>query len=411
MSRYPLFIAALKGADSPMSMNVSMLAPYISRRGGGVTDCVRSLARFLENKHDIYVDVISVEDEFSAEDRTPWGDLSVHLLASKYAAFRYAPDLSRQLSSLTPDLVHTHGLWTYLSVAATRWSKSNGGLPRRPYVVSTHGMLDPWALHNSRWKKIIAGFAFERRHLENAACIHAINQAEAVAIRAFGLKNPVCIIPNGVEVPASNAANRTPPWTAHIVSDRKVLLYLGRLHPKKGLSTLLRGWKKASEHEKGWILVIAGWDQGGHRRDLEQLSRELKIADSVQFIGPLFGNARDTAYQNADAFVLPSLSEGQPLVVLEAWSHARPVLMTQECNLPEGFENGAAIRMSATVEGAAGALGRLFELEKSALEEMGRRGRDLVIDNFSWSQIASQMFAVYKWLLGRSTPPSCVVFD
>ena len=394
-----------------MSMKVSMLAPYVSRRGGGLTDCVRSLSRFLENKHDIHVDVISVEDEFSAEDRTPWGDLSVHLLASKYPAFRYAPDLSRQLSSLTPDLVHTHGIWTYLSVAATRWSKSSDGLTRRPYIVSTHGMLDPWALHNSRWKKIIAGFAFERWHLENAACIHAINQAEAAAIRAFGLKNPICIIPNGVEACASNAANRTPPWAAHLVSDRKVLFYLGRLHPKKGLSILLRGWKKATEHEKGWILVIAGWDQGGHRRELEQLTRDLKIADSVQFTGPLFGEARDTAYQNADAFILPSLSEGQPLVVLEAWSHARPVIMTPQCNLPEGFEKRAAISMSATVEGVAEALGKLFALEESALEEMGRRGRDLVIGNFSWSQIASQMFAVYKWLLGRSTPPNCVVFD
>jgi len=394
-----------------MSMNVSMLAPYLSRRGGGLTDCVRSLSRFLENKHDIRVDVISVEDEFSAEDRTPWEGLSVHLLASKYAAFRYAPELSRQLSSLTPDLVHTHGIWTYLSVAATRWSRSNGRITPRPYVVSTHGMLDPWALHNSRWKKIIAGFAFERRHLENAACIHAINRAEAAAIRAFGLKNPICIIPNGVEVPASNAANRTLPWTAHLISDHKVLLYLGRLHPKKGLSILLRGWKKATEREKGWILVIAGWDQGGHRRELEQLTRELKIADSVQFTGPLFGKARDTAYQNADAFVLPSLSEGQPLVVLEAWSHARPVLMTQECNLPEGFENGAAIGMSATVEGVAGALGKLFASEKSALEEMGCRGRDLVIGNFSWSQIALQMFAVYKWLLGHSAPPDFVQFD
>jgi len=99
-------------------------------------------------------------------------------------------------------------------------------------------MLDPWALYNSRWKKIIAGFAFERRHLENAACIHAINRAEAAAIRAFGLKNPICIIPNGVEVRASNVANRTPLWTAHILGDRKILLYLGRLHPKKGLSIL-----------------------------------------------------------------------------------------------------------------------------------------------------------------------------
>jgi len=394
-----------------MSMNVSMLAPYISRRGGGLMDCVQSLSRFLENEHDIRVDVVSVEDEFSTEDRARWGDLSVRLVAPKYASFRYAPEVTHQLASLTPDLVHTHGIWTYLSIATVRWSKSNGGVTRRPYIVSTHGMLDPWALHNSRWKKIIAGFAFERRHLENAACIHAINQAEAAAIRAFGLKNPICIITNGVEVPASNAANRKPPWTAHIVRGRKVLLYLGRLHPKKGLGILLRGWKKASERGKGWILVIAGWDQGGHRRELEQLTRELKIADSVQFTGPLFGEARDTAYQNADAFVLPSLSEGQPLVVLEAWSHARPVIMTPECNLPEGFEKRAAISMSATVEGAAAALGELFALEKSALEEMGRRGRDLVTGNFSWSQIASQMFAVYKWVLGRSTTPDCVLFD
>jgi poly(glycerol-phosphate) alpha-glucosyltransferase len=196
-----------------------------------------------------------------------------------------------------------------------------------------------------------------------------------------------------------------------MVSDRKVLLYLGRLHPKKGLSILLHGWKKATEREKGWTLVIAGWDQGGHRRELEQLTRELKIADSVLFTGPLFAEARDTAYQNADAFILPSLSEGQPLVVLEAWSHARPVIMTPECNLPEGFEERAAIRMSATVEGAAEALGKLFALEESALEEMGRRGRDLVTGNFSWSQIASQMFAVYEWLLGRSAPPNCMLFD
>jgi poly(glycerol-phosphate) alpha-glucosyltransferase len=394
-----------------MSMNVSMLAPYISRRGGGVTDCVRSLSQFLQNKHDIHVDVISVEDRFSAEDRTLWGDLSVHLVASKYAAFRYAPDLSHQLSSLTPDLVHTHGIWTYLSVVATRWSKSRDGLSARPYIVSTHGMLDPWALHNSRWKKIIAGFVFERRHLENATCIHAINRAEAAAIRAFGLENPICIIPNGVEVRASDAANRTPPWTAHMVRGRKVLLYLGRLHPKKGLSILFRGWKKASEREKGWTLVITGWDQGGYLRELEQLTRELNIGDSVQFTGPLFGEARDAAYQNADAFILPSLSEGQPLVVLEAWSHARPVIMTPQCNLPEGFEKRAAIRMSATVEGAARALEELFALEESALQEIGRRGRDLVTDNFSWSQIASQMFAVYKWMLGRSTPPNRVLFD
>jgi glycosyltransferase involved in cell wall biosynthesis len=214
-----------------------------------------------------------------------------------------------------------------------------------------------------------------------------------------------------VEIPTGNAADRTPPWAANAVSGRKVLLYLGRLHPKKGLSILLRGWKTASRRERDWVLMIAGWDQGGHRRELEQLTRELNLDDSVQFIGPLFGEARDAAYQKANAFVLPSLSEGQPLVVLEAWSHARPVIMTPECNLPEGFEEGAAISMSSTVEDAAVALGKLFGSAESTLREMGRRGRDLLIRKFSWSQIASEMFDVYKWVLGCSAPPKCVVFD
>ena len=374
-------------------------------------DSVRSLSRFLKNDYDTEVNVISVEDEFSTEDRARWGDLSVHVLASKNASFRYAPELSRQLASLTPDLVHTHGIWTYLSVITTRWSKSNGGLTAHPYLVSTHGMLDPWALHNSRLKKIIAAFVFERRHLKNAACIHAFNRAEAAAIRTFGLRNPICVIPNGVELPGSNLPDRMPPWAVNTVAGRKVLLYLGRLHPKKGVHILLRGWKEASKKRRGWVLVIAGWDQGGYRGKLEELARELKITESVQFEGPMFGEARESAYRNADAFVLPSLSEGQPLVVLEAWSHARPVLMTPECNLPEGFQERAAIQMNTTFEGAAEGLRKLFALDEQALQEMGRRGRDLVIADFSWSQIASQMFAVYNWLLGHSAAPGCVLFD
>jgi Glycosyltransferase len=394
-----------------MSIKVVMLTPHVSRRAGGLMDAVRNLSQFLQNEHNIQVDVVSVEDEFSREDRAAWGDLSVHLAAPRYTGFRYAPELSRQLASLTPDLVHTHGIWTYLSLAAIRWSKSNGSVRPRPYLVSTHGMLDPWALRNSRWKKIIAAFVFERRHLKNAACIHAVNKAEAAAIRGFGLRNPICVIPNGVELCRSDRPDRMPPWAADMVGNRKVLLYLGRLHPKKGLSILVRGWKEASKRETGWVLVIAGWDQGGHRGELEQLARESKITDSVQFTGPLFGEEREAAYQHADAFVLPSLSEGQPLVVLEAWSHARPVLMTPECNLPEGFEKHAAIRMHTTVEGAAEGLGKLFALDEPALQEMGRRGRDLVIENFSWSQSASQMFAVYNWLLGRSVVPDCVLRD
>jgi len=386
-------------------MKLAMLTPSISRRAGGLRDCVLNLARSLEEKHDVRVDVLSVEDEFAAADRPLWDPLSVHLARPKLATFRYAPELSQSLSAADPDLVHTHGLWTYLSIATLRWSERG----MKPYVVSPHGMLDPWALRNSQWKKRIASFLFERRHLKGAACLHAINRPEAVAMRNFGLKNPICVIPNGVEIPDSTSKLQPPEWGNEFEPDRKVLLYLGRLHPKKGLPTLLRSWREAISKNGDWILVIAGWDQAGHRSELEQLVAQLGISDSVKFVGPLFGAQRDAAYQSANAFVLPSLSEGQPLAVLEAWSHALPVIMTRECNLGEGFEMGAAVRMEPTIASGIDALETLFSLGDAALREMGMCGKRLVASSFSWPRIAAEMFSVYQWVMGAGATPSSLL--
>ena len=386
-------------------MKLAMLTPSISRRAGGLRDCVLNLARSLKEKHDVRVDVLSVEDEFAAADRPLWDPLSVRLARPKLATFRYAPELSQSLSAADPDLVHTHGLWTYLSIATLRWSERG----MKPYVVSPHGMLDPWALRNSQWKKRIASFLFERRHLKGAACLHAINRPEAVAMRNFGLKNPICVIPNGVEIPDSTSKLQPPKWGNEFEPDRKVLLYLGRLHPKKGLPTLLRSWREAISKNGDWILVIAGWDQAGHRSELEQLVAQLGISDSVKFVGPLFGAQRDAAYQSANAFVLPSLSEGQPLAVLEAWSHALPVIMTRECNLGEGFEMGAAVRMEPTVASGTDALKTLFSLGDAALREMGMCGKRLVASSFSWPRIAAEMFSVYQWVMGAGATPSSLL--
>src|SRR5260370_2976720 len=385
-------------------MKLAMLTPSISRRAGGLRDCVLNLARSLEEKHDVRVDVLSVEDEFATADRPLWDPLSVHLARPKLGTFRYAPELSQSLSAADPDLVHTHGLWTYLSIATLRWSQR-----MKPYVVSPHGMLDPWALRNSQWKKRIASFLFERRHLKGASCLHAINRPEAVAMRNFGLKNPICVIPNGVEIPDSTSKSQPPESGNEFERDRKVLLYLGRLHPKKGLPTLLRSWREAISKNGDWILVIAGWDQAGHRSELEQLVAQLGISDSVKFVGPLFGTERDAAYQSANAFVLPSLSEGQPLAVLEAWSHALPVIMTRECNLGEGFEKGAAVRMEPTIASGIDSLETLFSFVDAPLQDMGMCGKRLVASSFSWPRIAAEMFSVYQWVMGAGATPSSLL--
>jgi len=271
-------------------------------------------------------------------------------------------------------------------------------------------MLDPWALANSRWRKRLVGLLYEDRHLRDAACIHATCHAEAEAIQGFGLRNPVCVIPNGVDLPEdTDGLNCIPPWHQLFPNGHRVLFYLGRLHPKKGLRSLLHAWaalrKRAPNSADNWKLVIAGWDQSDHLAQLKCLASKLSIEASVCFIGPLYGTEKASAYQHADAFVLPSLSEGLPLVVLEAWSYRLPVVMTAACNLPEGAAAGAALESGPTPEELGLSLAKLITLSDVERRQIGARGRALVERQFTWSSAAAKMARVYRWVLGDAGAP------
>ncbi|BCL60448.1 poly(glycerol-phosphate) alpha-glucosyltransferase [Desulfomarina profundi] len=328
------------------------------------------------------------------------------------ASFSYAPELKKTLQAANLDIIHTHGLWMYPSVAATRWSNDSG----RPFVISPRGMLDPWAIRNSRWKKRVAGLLYEHAHLRNAACLHALCHSEYEAIRGYGLTNPVAIIPNGVNLPkCSSTRLAAPDWRSDLPPNGKILLYLGRIHPKKGLVNLLHAWKdiqgKNYTAQKQWHLVIAGWDQHSHEKQLKKLATDLNINKYIHFVGPLFDERKTTAMANADAFILPSYSEGLPMAVLEAWSHALPVIMTPQCNLPEGFSAGAAVKTHPDPSSISQSLVELFITHEDDLQIMGSRGFKLVKEKFMWPGVASQMLEVYDWVLGHTTRPSCVKLD
>ena len=189
-----------------------------------------------------------------------------------------------------------------------------------------------------------------------------------------------------------------------------MLLYIGRIHPKKGLAELIEGFAQA--RLKGWKMVLAGWDDGGHLQPLRQRVSALGLSDSIILPGPLYGEDKQAALANAHAFVLPSHSEGLPMSVLEAWAHGLPVLMTQECNLPEGFSQGAAIRISQQAGNIAEALSsQLCAMDGAALGDMGAKGKALVEQGYSWQQIARDHVAVYRWMTGASEQaPPCVQF-
>jgi poly(glycerol-phosphate) alpha-glucosyltransferase len=154
--------------------------------------------------------------------------------------------------------------------------------------------------------------------------------------------------------------------------------------------------------------MIAGWDEGGHEAELRQLVEALKLGEAVHFVGPQFDSQKAASLAFADGFVLPSLSEGLPMAVLEAWAHRVPVLMTSQCNLPEGFAADAALEIALEAdrmaEGIAAFLG-LPEVERRAI---GDRGRRLVEERFAWHGIATQMAKVYRWLVEGAQRPAWV---
>lgn len=390
-------------------MRVSHVSASISNSAAGVGVALRALAIHMSSLAE-QVSLVAID---ILHPPSRMNETVVYFPCKRLGpkSVGFSLGLVRAVLMSNPDILHSHGLWMYHGVAA----RVAAAKARIPLVISPHGMLDPWALRNSAWKKKIAGWLFENRNLRAAACIHALCESEYQSIRAYGLNNPVCIIPNGVDLPNLQAGQRTPPWNSQIGADKNVMLFLGRIHPKKGLANLIRAWgilkdRKLKELEQ-WRLVVAGWSQSGHEEQLKRLAWEVGLTENVSFVGPLYDEAKDAALRAARAFVLPSFSEGLPVSVLEAWAYGLPVIMTRECNIPEGFEAGAAIAIKPEVDSIEQGLKSLLSLSRAEQRSVGLNGRSLVETRFAWPQIAGQMIDVYKWVLCQGPRPDCVRLD
>ncbi len=400
-------------------MKIAMIANSVSRAAGGLLPAIQRLSHSLCVMSETQVGVIGLEDEFTVADAGSWQPLVPRTFPGQGpAAFGFSAGLNRDLRQSDFDIVHQHGLWQFVSVAVSGRHRAH----QNPYLVSPHGMLDSWALGNSRRKKQIAAWCFQDKNLHRAGCLHALCQAEAQSMRDYGLKNPICVIPNGIDLPEAGGCNfQVPDLPFSLPTGKKVLLYLGRIHPKKGLTNLLHAWAQV-QNSSGWVLAIAGWDQGGYEEELKRLANDLGLSwsqandpksqaraeDALVFLGPQFNAAKTACYEKCDAFILPSLSEGLPMVVLEAWATGKPVLMTPQCNLPEGFAAKAAIRIEPETGSIAEGLTQLFGLPVAELHILGDNGRHLAATRFTWAKAAADMNAVYQWLRGEGPEPDCI---
>jgi poly(glycerol-phosphate) alpha-glucosyltransferase len=403
-------------------MKTICLLESVSRTDGGIFEAESSLQKHLATDQGVEIDVVGLEDRFSLADSARWLPLKPRLLSPAGPRFLGYSGKLMQVLDPQADLLYAATLWRYPSWAALRWAERTG----RPMIVAPHGSLDAWALANAAWKKKIASLFFKDRQLARAACLRALSTSEVASFRNYGLKNPIAVIPNGIEMPTD------PP--ARVQKGFRVLLFLGRIHPKKGLANAIRAFAAAIKSKEGtpdgnrWKFVIAGWDQGGHENELRLLCEELGLAtrsrsmidgernplrlnadEKIVFWGPSFGREKEDLLNAADALILPSFSEGLPMSVLEGWSHGLPVVMTPECNLPEGFDADAAIRIETNPEQMKLGLETLLSMGSGDLSAMGERGRRLVAERFTWESVAKRMRQVYEWVLGGGVKPFCML--
>ena len=392
-------------ASSPQ---VTFLTPSVSRELGGIYEAERQLALALDASTAVEIDVVGLHDASTEEDCPTWSPLTPTALPVRGPrAFGYAPAMLSVLREQDPDLVHLHSLWMYTSVAALKWARGTG----RPHMISIHGMLDTWAIQNSRWKKRIAGALYEHANLQEAACLHVLNKSERQAVRNFGLTGPLCTLPNGVTLPPSVTIDAAP-WGEQIPADANVVLFLGRIHPKKGLDVLVDAWHQLAHDAPSlmdtWHLSVVGWDDGGHTDRLRTRIKDYELDEHIHLLGPMFGDDKHAAFCAADRFILPSFSEGLPMAILEAWSYRLPVLLTPQCNLPEGPEVGAAVESEPTVDALESALESFLDMSDADATAMGDAGRTLVESTYTWTQIARDFADVYRWLVDDAPVPSSV---
>lgn len=375
--------------------------PHLDARYGGIaTSAPRaSVAAATAGAHR------SALAAFCLPDETTTGvDGQVEVFPFGRVKWLTSASLRRRFAqALTPaDAYHIHGLWQeHCGMTAAHASRQ-----RKPYLVSTHGMLDKWALANKGLKKRVYAALVERRHLKHAACLRALTETERDDCRRFGLRNPVAVIPNGVDIPDVSSEQffeRFPD-----LRDKRIVLFLGRIHYKKGPAMLCRAWAQIHRSFPDAHLVLAGPDFEDTARHVQQLIAGSGIANSVTMPGHLHSPLTWSALRAAHTFVLPSYSEGFSRAVLEAMGCGVPVIVTHSCNVPEVGRHECGMVIDADEQALAGALSDMLRAPDAELQRLGDNGRRLVHERFSWDVVGQQLASLYRWVLGGGVPPADV---
>jgi glycosyltransferase involved in cell wall biosynthesis len=377
-----------------MIRRLALALPTISPLGGGVAEAARLHVAALAPAGFDEISVHTLDTRMEKVDPKQW--LAAKLYLHRFygpQSFSFAPSMFLSLMRAKPDLVHVHGVWQFHCAAVHAWSMLTG----KPYIVSPHGMLEPWIRSRSRKLKGAVSTLYQDRFLRQAAGFHLLTDKERDDVAEFSIGQPAKIVRNFAQPFVSDGEK--PGWWKPEFDGRAVYLFLGRIHEKKGCMELMDAWARLSAEDPDFrdssLLVFCGWNDGitGFEAKAEALGRNF---GNAVFAGPQYGPDKNRSMSVARYFMLPSKSEGLPMAVLEAWAAGIPAILTPECNLAIGFERGAAFRTGFTPETIYPALKAAHALPAQEWQVASACARALVADEFSEESVRSGLLELYQ---------------
>ncbi len=311
----------------------------------------------------------------------------------------FSKSFKKELNHIETHIFHGHGLWLPTVHQMAKEAREQN----IPYIITPRGMLEPWALQQSKIKKQIVLNLFQYNDLAKATCLHATAPMEVESIRKLGLKNPVAMIPNGIVL-------QDYPFKSFRKKEIKTILFLSRIHPKKGIEILIEAWEKLDNSNKeGWQIQIAGNGEQAYINKLNKLIKVKRLQNQIKIIGPQFGEDKIRAYHNADLFVLPTYSENFGIVIAEALACGVPVITTKGTPWKELNTHNAGWWIDIGLVPLIEVLNQAMQLSEMERQQMGKNGHYLIKENYSIESAASKMVKLYTWILKGGEKPAFVL--
>lgn len=270
-----------------------------------------------------------------------------------------------------------------------------------PYIVTPRGMLEPWSLSQKKWKKKLAWWLYQRNDVQKSVCVFTTAKMEADHVTNLGITTCKAVIPNGIEADSY-------PCKTSVDVVKKQVLFLSRVHVKKGIEILFEAWKRIHPYYEEWQLLVIGNGEAEYIHRLENWAKSLGVEDSIKILPPVFGDAKINVYQESALFCLPSFSENFGMVIAEAMSCGTPVITTTNCPWEILKETNTGWCVNLSLDNLERALREALTMSPTELYDMGQKASKLIYENFDYRNVTRKTLKLYEWLLNGGEKPEFV---